>query len=703
MPDLNSSESDRSDSGRGLTRLLDLITGRRSKLIPLVGGIIVSIVLLMSGGEPATTDDRTSGMPKDAESAEVVRLQESLPDSGQAPAIVVYSRADGELNAQDRRKINSDRHQLAEIALGGKVGPAIEAPDRTAALISVPLEAVPEGGGGEGSDQLKIEVREIRAVVGDGLPDGTRAEVTGPAAFQVDLGAVFDGADTRLLMATALVVALLLLVTYRSPWLWLVPLTVIALADQVVLALISILSRNSELMVDGATSGVVSVLVFGAGTNYALLLVARYREELRRIDDRHEAMRAAVKHAAPAIIASSGTVALSLATLYFADLPLDRNIGIAGAIGIVTAVIFVLGMLPPALLLFNRKLFWPIVPRFGDEDPTATGFWSRLGNAVTGSPVLVTVASVGLLVVMALGNLGGDVGLSETEQLRDRPDSVLGQETIARSFGPGAAEPTAVVVRTGDLEEARGIVAGTEGVANARPGPGGDELAQIDAFLEDEPGSDGALQTVERLRAGLDKLNEPALVGGQDATDLDKRDAASADRMLVVPLVLAVVLLILLWLLKSIVAAVLLALSNVLSWAAALGAATWSFDVIFGFPGIDLSVPLLSFLFLVALGVDYNIFLVTRAREEVAKNRPTRDSIVTALATTGGVITSAGILLAAVFSVLGVLPLITLTQLGIIVGFGILLDTLLARTVLVPAMVTLCGDRFWWPSNPRRS
>lgn len=681
--------------------LLNLVTGRRSKFIPLVGGIVASIILLTFGGDPATTDDRTVGMPKEAESAEVIRQQESLPDSGQAPAIVVYSRAEGKLGPEDERKISSDRQQLAEIALGGTVAPAVDAPDQKAALLVVPLEAVPEGGGGEGSDRLKLEVEEIRAIVGDGLPDGTKSEVTGPAAFQVDLSAVFEGADTRLLMATALVVALLLLITYRSPWLWLVPLTVIALADQVVLALISILSRNSELMVDGATSGVVSVLVFGAGTNYALLLVARYREELRRIDDRHEAMWAAVRHAAPAIIASSGTVALSLATLYFAELPLDRNIGIAGAIGIVTAVVFVLGMLPPALLLFNRRLFWPAVPRFGSEDPATAGFWSRLGKAVTGSPVVVTLASVGLLVVLALGNLGGEVGLSETEQLRDRPDSVAGQETLARSFGPGAAEPTSVVLATADLPEAQRIAAGTEGVANVRPGRSSGELAQLDVYLEDEPGSDGALRTIERLRSDLDQLSESALVGGQDATDLDKRDAAAADRMLVVPLVLAVVLLILLLLLRSIVAAVLLALSNVLSWAAALGTATWSFAHIFGFPGIDLSVPLLSFLFLVALGVDYNIFLVTRAREEAA-SKPTRESIVIALATTGGVITSAGILLAAVFAVLGVLPLITLTQLGIIVGFGILLDTLLVRTVLVPAMVTLCGDRFWWPSDPRR-
>jgi len=628
-----------------------------------------------------------------------VRSQQELPDSGEAPAIVIYSTSIGKLDVKDRRKVAEDRKELAGIALRGEVGPPASSPDGEAALLVVPLRSVPEGGGGEGSDELGLEVNEIRDVVGGGLPDGTKAEVTGPAAFQVDLSEVFDGADTRLLMATAAVVALLLLITYRSPWLWLVPLVVIALADQVVLAMIAILSRKTGLEVDGGTTGIVSVLVFGAGTNYALLLIARYREELRRNENRHHAMRAALTHAAPAILASSGTVALSLATLYFAELPFDRNIGIAGAIGIVAAVVFVLALLPPALLLFGRKLFWPLVPHFGDDDPAKDGRWASFGRAVTGRPVTVTLASVMLLAVLALGNIGGDIGLSQAEQLRAQPDSVKGQETLARTFGPGFSEPATVIVPTGSEKSALRVIAGTEGVAEAHPARSGGGLVEIEVRLNAEPGSEAALDTVRKLRTQLNEVSTEALVGGQDASDLDKRAAAANDRLLVVPLVLAVVMIILLVLLRSIVAAILLALTNVLSWAAALGAATWAFTHIFGFPGIDLSVPLLSFLFMVALGVDYNIFLITRTREE-ARTESTRTSMVTALATTGGVITSAGILLAAVFTVLGVLPIITLTQLGIIVGFGILLDTLLVRTVLVPAMVTLAGERFWWPSDP---
>ncbi len=684
-----------------LASVLDVVTGHRSKLIPLIVGVLASALLLGLSGSVAAIDDPTAGLPSGAESTEVVRLQQLLPQAKVQPAIVVYSRTEGAFTAADRQRIERDRQRLAEIAEGGKVSKATFAPGDDAAVLSVPLRSVPEGGAGEAADRLNESVKDIRKVVTTGLPEGSSAQVTGPAGFQVDLANVFDGADGLLLGITALVVALLLLVTYRSPWLWLVPLTIIAVGDRVAAALLAILSRETSLVVDAATTGIVSVLVFGAGTNYALLLIARYREELRRHENRHGAMRAALTHAAPAILASSGTVALSLATLAFADLPFDRNIGLAGALGIVTALVFVLGLLPPTLLLFGRRLFWPLVPHFGDPDPARTGMWSKIGTAVTSRPVPVMIATLALLVVLALGNIGGSIGLSQSEQLRDRPDSVLGQETIAKTFGPGASEPAAIVTSTGTVKDVTRAVKDTPGVADVMPASTGGDLTQLDVRLEAAPGSDAALATVELLRDGLRDAPGNPKVGGQDASDLDKQAAAKSDRMLIVPLILAVVLLVLVVLLRSVVAAVLLALSNVLSWAAALGAATWAFDHIFGFPATDLPIPLLSFLFLVALGVDYNIFLITRAREEAA-SESTRTSMITALASTGGVITSAGVLLAAVFTVLGVLPIITMTQLGIVVGFGILLDTLVVRTVLVPAMVTTVGHRFWWPSSPRK-
>ncbi len=659
---------------------------------------MVSAVILGMAGTAASTDDPASGLPSGSDSARAAVLQSQLPQADLQPAIVVYSRAGGRLTDADRARIDRDRGKLQNLATG-EVSPPRDAPDGDAAIVTVPLPSVPSGAQGPAADRQERSIEQIRALVGRDLPDGMRAEVTGPAAFKVDLSNVFEGADGRLLGITALVVAILLLLTYRSPWLWLVPLIVIALGDRVVASLMAILSRHTGLVADGSTTGIVSVLVFGAGTNYALLLVARYREELRRHEDRHDAMRAALGRAAPAILASSSTVALSLVTLAFADLPLSRNIGLAGAMGIATAVVFVLGLLPPALLLFGRKLFWPIVPRYGTDDPSLSGWWATLGNAVTRRPGPVTLGTVVLLIALAVGCFGINLGLTQTEQLRDRPDSVVGQETIARAFGPGFGEPLTIIARESAKDDVLAVARETPGVLGADAGARGEGRIQITARLEGEPGSAAAQAHVEALRERLDAAPGDAVVGGLDAEELDKRAAATHDQWLIVPLVLIVVLTVLLVLLRSVVAAILLTLTNVLSWASALGAATVAFDVIFGFPGVDLPVPLLSFLFLVALGVDYNIFLITRAREEAA-TKPTREAIVTALASTGGVITSAGIVLAAVFAVLGVLPLITLTQLGIVVGLGILIDTLIVRTILVPAMVTLIGPRFWWPSSP---
>ncbi|MBF6619459.1 MAG: MMPL family transporter [Patulibacter sp.] len=676
-----------------------MITGRRSKLLPLTIGIAAAIALIALGGETASNGGSAAGLPSGSESARAAKLQADLPSSGQQPAIVIYSRADGRLTDQDRERIEDDRERLAKIAVGGEVAEPRFAPDDDAAILTVPL---PEGEGnsdGGASDELGQAVEQIRTQVEADLPDQLRADVTGPAAFRADLSNVFDGADTRLLLVTALVVAVLLLLTYRSPWLWLVPLTVIGLADRTVASLMAILSREAGLIADGSTTGIVSVLVFGAGTNYALLLVARYREELRAHEDRHDAMRVAIGRAAPAILASSSTVALSLVMLAFADLPFSRNIGLAGAMGIVVALVFALTVLPPALLLFGRKLFWPVVPRYGTDNPALDGRWARIGAAVTKRPGLVSAATLALLVVLALGCLRIEIGLSQTEQLRDRPESVVGQERITETFGPGFGEPVTIVARTSAVDDVLGATQRTGGVLQARPGPADDEWAQISAQLEAPSGSDAALRTVEDLRERLDDAPGDAVVGGLDAESLDKQTAASHDERLIVPLVLIVIFVILVMLLRSIVAAVLLSLTNVISWAAALGAATLSYEYVFGFPAIDVPVPLLSFLFLIALGVDYNIFLITRAREEAAE-QATRPAVVTALASTGGVITSAGIVLAAVFAVLGVLPLITLTQVGIVVGLGILLDTLVVRTILVPALVTLIGPRVWWPGSP---
>ncbi|HZB51567.1 MAG TPA: MMPL family transporter [Mycobacteriales bacterium] len=679
-----------------MERLYAVLTGRRTAWAVLALAVLASALVLAFRGTAPSDNDPTGDLPAAAESTRVAELQRQLPSGQTNPALVVYSRDGRPLTAADEAAIRADAAALREVALGGQLPPPVFAPDRRAALVSVPLPATSSG------EDVAAAVDRIRAEARAGLPGGLTAQVTGGAGFLADISAAFDGADVSLLGVTVAVVALLLLVTYRSPWLWLVPLTVIAVGDQVALGVITILARTAGLPTNDASGGIASILVFGAGTNYALLLIARYREELRQVEDRRDAMRRALRAAAPAIAASAATVALSLLTLGFAELGFNRSVGLSGAVGIAVALVFALAVLPAALVLFGRRLFWPFVPRVGQPEPTRTGVWARVGAAVTRRPVAVAACSLAVLALLAIGASGVRIGLSQTEQFRVRAESVDGQQTLARYFPAGAGEPVAILTTPADAEQVRAAAAGTPGVASARLGERAGDVVQVDAVLADPPGTPGSDAAVRDLRGRLDSAGGgSALVGGAVAIDLDTRDAAGRDRRVIVPLVLGVVLVVLGLLLRSLVAPVVLVATVVASFFSALGAGWLVSDRLLDYPALDLSVPLLSFLFLVALGVDYNIFLTTRAREEAAR-RGTRSGVVVALAATGGVITSAGVLLAAVFTVLGVLPVVLLTQIGVIVALGVLLDTLLVRSVLVPALATRLGRRFWWPSRLSR-
>jgi RND superfamily putative drug exporter len=633
----------------------------------------------------------TAGLPPSAESVEVAAIQQKLPSGQVSPAVIVYARAHGLLSGRDRAAILAQQAPLAKVALGGRVSPPEYSHDGRAAIVTVPLDAR------AATPATVAAVKKIRTTVAQGLPAGMTAQVTGAAGVTADLASVFNGANTTLLLITVAVVALLLIVTYRSPWLWLVPLLVVGLADQVTSALIAIASQHTALNVSDATTGIVEVLVFGAGTDYALLLIARYREELRRNEDRHQAMHRALLTAGPAIAASGLTVALSLASLALATLPSDAGIGVAGAIGVLCALAFGLLVLPAALVVCGRWLFWPLVPRPGAPDRQRTGTWARLGHAVARRPVPVIAASLAILAVLATGLLGARSGLSQAQQFRTQAQSIAALKTIAERFPAGTSDPAIVTGATARAPAILAAARATPGVAAARITEQADRLTSIDATLSAAPDTAASYAAVQALRANVHQVpGAHALVGGTVAINLDTKNAAAHDQMVVIPVVLAIVLLILMLLLRAVLGPLLLVGTVVASYLAALGAANFAFTHWLGFPALDVSVPLLAFLFLVALGVDYNIFLVSRAREEAA-SLGTRRGIIAALAVTGGVITSAGILLAAVFAVLGVLPLITLTELGIIVGFGVLLDTLLVRTVLVPALVVVLDRRFWWP------
>jgi putative drug exporter of the RND superfamily len=572
------------------------------------------------------------------------------------------------------------------------VPPAAISEDGTTALISIPLDQTDD------FDLTTFRIDTMREIAPEGMPAGLEVYVTGPEAFIKDVGSIFEGADISLLAVTAGVVALLLLVTYRSPVLWIVPLLVVGVAD----GMAGILARQVASLLgfvpDASVVGILSVLVFGAGTNYALLLISRYREELLTHEDRREAMRIAIRGAGPAILASGSTVAVALALLLLAEIEGRQVLGLMSAVGIVVAMIAGLLVLPSALVVFPRGIFWPLVPKVGGKNPFEKSIWTKLGRAVSKRPVTIAGAGVLLLGVLATGGIGIKTGLSATEIFIQKPEAVAGQEVLAKAFSAGAATPTQVIVDVSAVSAATSILESVDGVDEVRLGATNDEITQIDVILGAEPESQAALEVIRQMRLALDDLPEGtlALVGGQDATTLDAQDATERDQILLVPLILISVFLILILLLRSLLTPILLLLAVVGSFFSAVGASWLVFQNIFGFPALDLTVFILAFLFLVALGVDYSIFLVTRAQEE-AKTLGTREGMRKALGATGGVITSAGILLAAVFAVLGVLPLIALAQVGTIVCIGVLLDTLLVRTVIVPAMAFKLGAKFWWP------
>ncbi|TNM67104.1 MMPL family transporter [Streptomyces sp. NP160] len=689
-----------------MRRVVTAPVGRSSAWLTVVLGLLVALGLTVLAPSPDRGTGVSAGLPSSAESVRVAELERQLPGADATSALVVVRR-DGGLQAADTAALQQLSGQLAAIAEGGRVAPPVTSPDGTTALVAVPLSSA---GGTEALAETVGAIRaDVRSTTAD-LPSGLTAEVTGGAAFSTDIAAQFEGANLTLLLTTVLVVAALLLVTYRSPVLWLVPLAVVGASAAAATALFAVVSRTFDVVLDPSTGGIADVLVFGAGTNYALLLIARYREELRREADRRLAMRRAWRGAAPAIAASAGTVVLSLLALSFAVLGSNRSVGQFGALGIAVAALFALLVLPAALVLCGRGVFWPFVPRVGSAETSLSGPWSRIGRAVVQRPWRVVAVAVAVLAVMAAGISGARLGLSQTEQFRVEAEAVTGVETLAKAFPAGAADPARIVVRSTDQTVVAAVVdtaTATEGVASATAGRQGAGLTEVTAVLDADPGSPAAQATVERLRTALDAVpgtDGEVLVGGSTASDLDVRTATERDLRVVAPLVLLIVLLVLVVLLRAVVGPLVLVATVVASFFAALGAGNWLATDVLGYPGLDTGVPLLAFLFLVALGVDYNIFLVTRVREEVPA-RGTHEAVVVGVSVTGAVITSAGVLLAAVFTVLGVLPLITLTELGIIVGIGVLLDTLLVRTLLVPALFTLLDRWAWWPgalSRPSR-
>ena len=587
----------------------------------------------------------------------------------------------------------------AEIEGEKFVPPAVFSDDGAAAVVTIPLTK------SDTTEVITERVKEMRAVMNEDLPSGLVAKLTGAEGFQADIAGVFAGANFLLLGVTALVVIVLLLITYRSPILWLIPLLVIGTADRMASILAGQFAKAIDITLDGSVTGILSVLVFGAGTNYALLIISRYREELLVHENRRDAMVKAWRAAAPAIFASGSTVVLALITLVLATLEGTRSLGIACAVGIVVAMISALFVLPAALVIFGRWIFWPVAPKLGGVNKTDNGLWAKLGRGVSKKPVIVAIAGFAVLGILASGATGIKIGLASTEQFTLKPEAVIGLELLDESFPGGQTSPTVVIAENKHVDHVLEAIKGIEGVdeATVAKEQSGDvitdgSITKIDVVLNGTSRSDEAFASIVAIRAAVADF-DGTLVGGQDAQALDVKNAYAVDQGLLIPLILVLVFMVLVLLLRSLVAPLLLLLTVVASFFASMGAGWLVFTQLLGFPALDLSVFLYSFLFLVALGVDYNIFLVTRAQEESEKVG-LKAGMIKALSSTGGVITSAGILLAAVFAVLGVLPLIALTQIGVIVCIGVLLDTLLVRTVIVPALAFIAGEKFWWPRKP---
>jgi putative drug exporter of the RND superfamily len=469
-------------------------------------------------------------------------------------------------------------------------------------------------------------------------------------------------------------------------------------------AIIYLLAAHAGLTVNAQSVGILDVLVFGASTDYALLIVARYREELRRHDRRHPAMAEALRRAGPAIIASGSTVIVALLSLSLAELNATKGLGPVLAIGIAVGMVAMLTLLPALLVTFPRGVFWPYRPTYGSAEPTYRGMWARIGWIIAPRPRRVWVTGALVLGVMALGLIGLKAsGLTNAQSFRGHPESVVGETVLARHFPAGAGQPMIVIGSRSAATALRSAFAATPGVVSVTPPAVHDGYAYLEGTLKAPPDSQAAYGTVDLVRAAVHAIpGARALVGGAAAINLDVARASAHDRALIIPVILAVVFVILALLLRALVAPLVLMATVVLSFAAALGVSAVFFNHVFGFDGADTAFPLYAFVFLVALGIDYNIFLMTRVREE-AQRRDARHGALTALAATGGVITSAGCVLAATFAVLATLPSTTLTEMAFTVAFGILLDTLIVRSVLVTALNLDLGHRMWWPAKLARN
>ena len=680
-----------------LKKMAEIPAGSWTKWV-VVGFWVVVLVLafpLSKKLQGAEKNDAKYWLPGAAESTKVLDVQERFQSPNIITGVVVYERASG-LTAADRAKAAADARMFAGIpgvVPGQVVGPIPSADGKALqTILQVNL-------GSQGWTGANKPVDAIRAIANPNA-NGLAYHVTGQLGYAYDNNHVFSGISGTLLYSAVAVVIVILLITYRSPVLWLLPVISSGVALIVAEAVIYLLAAHAGLTVNAQTYGILEVLVFGASTDYALLIVARYREELRRHDRRHPAMATALRRAGPAIIASAATVVVALLTLSVAELNSTASLGPVLAIGVAVGMFVMITLLPALLVTFPRRVFWPYRPTYGSAEPTTRGLWARVGWAVAARARITWIITAVVLGVLAVGLTGLKAnGLTNAQEFRTHPDSVTGATVLAAHFPAGTGQPVIVIGNSSAVAALRSAFVATPGITAVTPPVTRAGYAYLEGTLRAAPDSQAAYDTIDRVRAAVHAVpGANAEVGGITAVNLDVKRAVAHDRNLIIPLILAVVFVILGLLLRALVAPLILIATVVLSFAAALGVSAFFFNHVFGFGGADTTFPLFVFVFLVALGIDYNIFLMTRVREEAIR-RDARHGAIAGLAATGGVITSAGFVLAATFAVLATIPATFLTELGFAVAFGILLDTIVVRLLLVTALNLDVGRWMWWPSK----
>lgn len=666
--------------------------------------------------DEVSSNDQASFLPASAEATEAQDWQAKFRDSDEVPGVIVIE-GDNAFTPAQLGEAAALRTDLEGLKLGSTVIGPIPSQDGKAVQFIVPI--------GD-SVEVKDAVKELRATVADTAPEGMRTYVTGPAGLAADLTAAFGGIDGILLLVALSAVFVILLVVYRSLLLPIMVLLTSVFALCAAILLVFGMAKAGWIQLNGQSQGILSILVIGAATDYALLFVARFREALTHTSNRTAAVLTAWKASFEPILASGATVIIALLCLLFSDLNSNKALGPVAAAGIICSLFAALTLLPALMALLGRAAFWPFRPRLVPADQREPelvtglegqkGLWRATGSLVSRRPRIVWIGSVVLLLAASTGVLQLKAnGVPQTDLILTASNAVDGQDALARHFDAGSGSPAVVVADQGKAQAVLDTVKAADGVGDAyllAPGsvpitgppgaPSDPDIREgkvlINATLNNAADSLEAEETVKALRTDVKAVDPGALVGGVTATALDTNTTAQRDLVIIIPVVLVVILFILMLLLRSIVAPVLLVLSVVLSYAAAMGVSALVFNNIFGFPGADATVPLFGFVFLVALGVDYNIFLMSRVREESLKHG-TRPGILRGLGVTGGVITSAGVVLAATFAALGVIPIMFLVQLAFIVAFGVLLDTILVRSLLVPALAYDIGAGIWWPSK----